>query len=276
MSSSAGRRGTNQVSGGRGTRGAGPPNAAPRRGSPNNQQERRSSPSALSQITRRSQAGMSSPMTRSQTAALSPMTRSRATTNTRSQVAGMTSRPQQQQDRQQHAQTTTREVRAAPIAREPRILTSELEREASRGEDNNNMATTAVRRRLAMEDHDGLTRTKLRKVGEEFMHDKVVKELVFPKQKFASLAELDFSNNPNSICRFMANKLQIEGEDEVKSWWDGVKKHVNEALNRHRNNVIKTIKQLFKGEECALWFGCGKNVQLLVLTTAITKKGYLD
>ena len=64
-----------------------------------------------------------------------------------------------------------------------------------------------------MEDHNGLTRTKPRKVGEEFMHNKVVKELVFPKQKFASLAELDFSNNPHSICRFMANKLQIEGED---------------------------------------------------------------
>ncbi len=77
-----------------------------------------------------------------------------------------------------------------------------------------------------MEDHNGLTRTKLRKVGEEFMHDKVVKELVLPKQKFASLAKLDFSNNPHSICRFMANKLQIEGEDKVKSWWDGVKKHV--------------------------------------------------
>ncbi len=108
-----------------------------------------------------------------------------------------------------------------------------------------------------MEDHNGLTQTKLGKVGEEFMHDKVVKELVFPKQKFASYAKLDFSNNPHSICRFMANKLEIEGEDKVKSWWDGVKKHVHEALNRHRNNVIKSLKQLFKGKECALCFGRG-------------------
>ncbi len=46
-----------------------------------------------------------------------------------------------------------------------------------------------------MEDHNGLTRTTLGKVGEEFMHNKVVKELVFSKQTFASLAELDFSNN---------------------------------------------------------------------------------
>ena len=100
-----------------------------------------------------------------------------------------------------------------------------------------------------MGDHDGLTRTKLRKVSQEFMHNKVVKELLFPKQKFATLAELDFSSSPHSICRFMASKLQIEGEDEVKTWWDGVKKHVNDALKRHRNNVIKTIKQL--GKECA-------------------------
>ncbi len=114
------------------------------------------------------------------------------------------------------------------IAQDLRILTSKLEQEATQGGYNKNMLlTTAARtittiwRRLAMEDHIGLTRTKLRKVGEEFMHDKVVKELVFPKQTFVSLAKLDFSNNSYSICRFMANKLQIEGEDEVKSLWDG-------------------------------------------------------
>jgi hypothetical protein len=128
----------------------------------------------------------------------------------------------------------------------------ELEFVASRREDNNRTGlTTTVRRRLEMDVHDGLTTTKLRKVSQEFMHDKVVKELLFPKQKFATLAELDFSNSPHSICRFMASKLQIEGEDKVKSWWDGVKKHVNDALKRHRNNVIKTIKQLFRGKECA-------------------------
>ena len=106
-----------------------------------------------------------------------------------------------------------------------------------------------------MDDHDGLTRTKLRKVSQEFMHDKVVKELLLvPKQKFASLAEIGFSNSPHSICRFMASKLQIEGEDKVKSWWDGAKKHVNDALKRHINNVIKTIKQPFRGEERAFCF----------------------
>jgi hypothetical protein len=63
---------------------------------------------------------------------------------------------------------------------------------------------------------------------------------------------------------------------KVKSWWDGVKKHVNEALNRRRNNVIKSLKQLFKGKECAFCFKSGNIFQLLVLTTAITQKKYLD
>jgi hypothetical protein len=57
-----------------------------------------------------------------------------------------------------------------------------------------------------MEDHNGLTRTKLRKVCAEF----IVKELVFPKQKFASLVKPDFSNNPHSICKFMA-KQELAG-----------------------------------------------------------------
>ena len=72
--------------------------------------------------------------------------------------------------------------------------------------------TTTVQRRLEMDDHDRMARTKLRKVSQEFVHDKDVKELLFPKQKFASLAEIGFSNSPHSICRFMASKLQIEGE----------------------------------------------------------------
>jgi hypothetical protein len=234
-------------------------------------------------------------MTRSQTAALSPMimTRSQATTagrhagftNPGSGVGGMSGRSQQErqqvrrqqeqrylqrlqeqfqeQQRQQQVQQQTPQAattigRQDDIARDLGIHTCELVQEASQREDSSRTALTkTVRRRLEMGDHDGLTRTKLRKVSQEFMHDKVVKELLFPKQKFATLAELDFSNSPHSICRFMASKLQIEGEDEVKTWWDGVKKHVNDALKRHRNNVIKTIKQLFRGEErayCSGWW----------------------
>jgi len=74
----------------------------------------------------------------------------------------------------------------------------------------------------------------------------------------------------------MANELQIEREDNVKSWWDGVKKHVNEALNRHRNNVIISLKQSLKGKECAFCFRSGNIFQFLVLTIAITQKKYLD
>jgi hypothetical protein len=46
-----------------------------------------------------------------------------------------------------------------------------------------------------------------------FMHDKCVKEHVFPKQKFASLhGNLIFSNNPKSICQAMAAALDIAEE----------------------------------------------------------------
>jgi hypothetical protein len=106
------------------------------------------------------------------------------------------------------------------------------------------------------------------------MRDKVVKELVFPKHKFASLAKLDFSNNPHSICRFMANKLQTEGEDEVKSWWEGVRKHVNEALKRHRQNVIKHLKQLFKGKEWT--FCCFGSGNIAGMQSPATKENYID
>jgi hypothetical protein len=61
-----------------------------------------------------------------------------------------------------------------------------------------------------------------------------------------------------------------------KSWRDGEKKHVNEALSRHGNKVIKSLKQLFKGKECAFCFGRGNIFHLLVLTTASTQKKYLD
>jgi hypothetical protein len=42
---------------------------------------------------------------------------------------------------------------------------------------------------------------QLTKVGKEFMHDKIVKEEVFARQKFATLdGDLLFSNNPNAFC----------------------------------------------------------------------------
>ncbi len=74
------------------------------------------------------------------------------------------------------------------------------------------------------------------------MHDKCVKEHVFPKQKVASLhGDLDFSNKPQSICQTMAAALDI-AEEEVEGWWETSKLSVHKAMTSHRNNVIKTIR----------------------------------
>ena len=89
---------------------------------------------------------------------------------------------------------------------------------------------------------------RLARASTAFMHDKCVKEHIFPKQKFASLhGDLDFSNNPQSICRTMAAALEI-AEEEVEGWWESSKLSVHKAIKTHRNNVIKTIKNIVKGK----------------------------
>ena len=90
--------------------------------------------------------------------------------------------------------------------------------------------------------------TRLARVSTAFMHDKCVKEHIFPKQKFASLhGDLDFSNNPQSICRTMAAALEI-AEEEVEGWWESSKLSLHKSIKTHRNNVIKTIKNIVKGK----------------------------
>jgi hypothetical protein len=90
--------------------------------------------------------------------------------------------------------------------------------------------------------------TRLARASTAFMHDKCVKEHIFPKQKFASLhGDLDFSNNPQSICRTMAAALNI-AEEEVEGWWESSKLSVHKAMKTHRNNVIKTIKNIVRGK----------------------------
>ncbi len=82
------------------------------------------------------------------------------------------------------------------------------------------------------------------------MHDKkCVKEHVFPKQKCASLhGDLDFRNNPQSICQTMAAALDI-AEEEVEGWWETSKLSVHKAMKTHRNkNVIKTIRNIVQGK----------------------------
>jgi hypothetical protein len=91
--------------------------------------------------------------------------------------------------------------------------------------------------------------TRLTNVGRDWLLEKCVKEEVFPKTKFANLTgDLDFSNNPNSICRFMAEKMKVR-EEEVEGWWESSKKAVHKKLKTHRNNVIKMIKTRFHGKD---------------------------
>jgi hypothetical protein len=91
-------------------------------------------------------------------------------------------------------------------------------------------------------------------VGKDWLLEKCVKEDVFPKQKFANLnGDLDFSNNRNSICRFMAEKMKVQ-EADVEGWWESSKKAVHKKLKNHRNNVIKTIKTNFNGKMVATDF----------------------
>ena len=95
--------------------------------------------------------------------------------------------------------------------------------------------------------------TRLVRASTAFMHDKCVKEFVFPKQKFGSLhGDLDFSNNPQSICQTMAAALDVS-EEEVEGWWETSKLSVHKAMKTHRNNVIKTIRNIVRGEAQSGW-----------------------
>ena len=89
---------------------------------------------------------------------------------------------------------------------------------------------------------------RLTAVGRDWLLEKCVKENVFPKIKFANLdVELAFSNDPESICRFMAEKMKVQDEN-VERWWMGAKKAVHKKLKTNRNNVIKAIKTRFQGK----------------------------
>jgi hypothetical protein len=96
--------------------------------------------------------------------------------------------------------------------------------------------------------------TRLVRASTAFMHHKCMKELVFPKQKFGSLhGDLDFSNNPQSICQTMAAALDVSEEEQVEGWWETSKLSVHKAMKTHRNNVIKTIRNIVRGEAQSGW-----------------------
>jgi hypothetical protein len=89
---------------------------------------------------------------------------------------------------------------------------------------------------------------QLTKLGQNWMLDNLIKDEVFSRQKFAALdRDLMFSNQPNSICQFMAKKLEIK-DDEVEQWWESTRKHVHTLVSKLRNNTIKGIKKLFQGK----------------------------
>ena len=72
---------------------------------------------------------------------------------------------------------------------------------------------------------------RLTAVGRDwFLLEKCVKENVFPEIKLANLdVELSFGNDPESICRFIAEKMKVQDKN-VKRWWMGAKKAVHKKL----------------------------------------------
>lgn len=90
---------------------------------------------------------------------------------------------------------------------------------------------------------------KLTKMSVRFQHDKCVKEHLFPKIKFINTkTDLQFSNNPNSICRFMAGKLMVDDKD-IETWWANAAITTHTSLKTQRNNVIKNIRRVFMGKQ---------------------------
>ena len=55
-----------------------------------------------------------------------------------------------------------------------------------------------------------------------------------------------FSNDPDSICRFMAEKMKVQDKN-VERWWMGAKKAMHKKLKINQNNIIKAIKTRFQG-----------------------------
>ena len=96
----------------------------------------------------------------------------------------------------------------------------------------------------------GGQRNTVARSADKFAIQKCVKEYVFPKQKFVTDGDLDFSNNEMSICRCMAAALDVDNRN-IENWWETARKTVKESIYRHRNNTIKKIKTVFQGKMVA-------------------------
>ena len=68
-------------------------------------------------------------------------------------------------------------------------------------------------------------RNTVARSADKFAIQKCVKEYVFPKQKFVTDGDLDFSNNKMSICQCMAAMLDNQN---IEDWWETPKTTVKE------------------------------------------------
>ena len=90
--------------------------------------------------------------------------------------------------------------------------------------------------------------TKLARASTAIMHDKYMMECYFHGKRFASLhGDLDFSNNLQSICQ-TRQQHSTQPQRKLRGWWETSKLSVHKAMKTHRNNVIKTIRNIVQGK----------------------------
>jgi len=141
-------------------------------------------------------------------------------------------------------------INAAPAAVMPANLGQDFVGEALLAQRGGGVAIQgggATRRRQGGQ---GGQRNTVARSADKFAIQKCVKEYVFPKQKFVTDGDLDFSNNEMSICRCMAAVLDVDNRN-IENWWETARKTVKESIYRHRNNTIKKIKTVFQGKMVA-------------------------
>lgn len=80
-----------------------------------------------------------------------------------------------------------------------------------------------------------------------FLLKQETKEKLFKNHKFVDDEDLNFSNDPGSICRQLASKLKIPPV-QIELWWNDQRKGVLGDFHNHRNNVIKAIHKAFQGK----------------------------
>jgi len=85
--------------------------------------------------------------------------------------------------------------------------------------------------------------------GMAFVIKKVVKDELWHNVKFIiDIDELDFNDEPGTICQFMIEKCNVKPEHS-KVWWIKVaKKIISTSLTEHRNNKIKALQECTLGK----------------------------